>query len=369
MLFGLIHIKNAMNKKFIILSFCVVLSLYACRNKPNTQEDNASLSINLEAGSNITAGKDVPLQINAPQGYQVDSVVYQLDNTRLGVKKDLSVFTLKTDTLPLGIKQITATVYQEKTATPITTNIVLLAAKAPEELTYQVEKVFPHDTSCYTEGLEYHNGVFYESAGEYEHSDLRKVNPTTGKILQSVKIDPKYFGEGITVVGNKIIQLTYKEQTGFVYDLNSLKLLSNFSYTTGREGWGLCFDGKRILNTDGSNRIYFLDKDNYSLTGSIDVYDDQGQIDNLNELEYIDGKIYANVYTKDIILAINPKTGAVMQRIDMNNIYPLEQRPANTDPGNDVLNGIAYDAATNRTFVTGKKWGKLFQVKFVKKGV
>ncbi|MGI4019916.1 MAG: glutaminyl-peptide cyclotransferase [Janthinobacterium lividum] len=358
-----------MNKKIILLSFCTVLSLYACNNKTNNQEDNAAFSINLEAGSNISAGKDVPLQINAPQGYQVDSVVYQLDNTRLGAKKDLSAFTLKTDTLPLGIKQITATVYQGKNATPLTTNLILLAANAPEDLTYEVEKVFPHDTSSYTEGLEYHNGVFYESAGSYGHSDLRKVDPATGKILQKTTLADNYFGEGITIVGNKIIQLTYQEHTGFVYDLKSFKKLSDFSYTVGKEGWGLCFDGKKILNTDGSNRIYFLDKDKYSLTGSIDVYDDKGQIDNLNELEVINGLIYANVYTKDTILVINPKTGAVMQRIDLNNLYPLNQRPPTNDPGNDVLNGIAYDAATNRTFITGKKWGKLFQVKFVKKGV
>lgn len=358
-----------MNKKFILLSFFAALSFYACQNKTGSREESSSLSISPEAGGNIPAGKEVPLQVTAPAGYKADSVVYQMDNIRLGVQKGLSAFTLKTDTLPLGIKQITATVYQGKTATPVTTNIVLLAAKAPEELTYQVEKVFPHDTSCYTEGLEYHNGAFYESAGDYGHSSLRKVEPATGKVLQSVKLANNYFGEGITMIGNKIIQLTYREHTGFVYDAKTFKVLSNFSYTVGREGWGLCFDGKRILNTDGSNRIYFLDKDKYTLTGAIDVYDDKGQIENLNELEYIDGKIYANVYQTDTILSINPKTGAVIQRINLKDIYPIAQRPANTDIGNDVLNGIAYDAATNRIFITGKKWGKLFQVKFVKKGV
>lgn len=358
-----------MNKKLVLLSLAAVLSLHACQNKPKNQENDSSLSLSPEAGGNIQAGKDVPLQVNAPQGYKADSVVYLMDDVRLSAKNDLSAFTLKTDTLPLGVKQITAQIYQGKNSTPVTTNIVLLAAKAPEELTYEVEKVFPHDTSCYTEGLEYHNGTFYESAGEYQHSDIRKVDVATGKVLQRTKLNPLYFGEGITMVGDKIIQLTYKEKVGFVYDANTLKQLSNFSYTVGREGWGLCFDGKRILNTDGSNRIYFLDKDKYTLTGAIDVYDDKGQIENLNELEYINGKIYANVYTKDTILAINPKTGAVMQRIDMKNIYPINQRPANTDLGNDVLNGIAYDAVTKRIFVTGKKWGKLYQVKFVKKGV
>jgi len=350
-----------MNQKFIIFSFCAVLSLYACRNKSTNQEESSTLSITPEAGSNLPAGKVVSLQVSAPNGYKVDSVVYQMDSTRLGVQKDLSAFSLKTDTLPLGVKQFTATVYQGKTATPVTTNIVLLAGKAPEELTYQVEKVFPHDTSCYTEGLEYHNGAFYESAGQQGHSDVRKVDPATGKVLQRTKLADMYFGEGITVIGNKIIQLTYREHTGFVYDLKTLKQLSTFSYTVGQEGWALCFDGKRILNTDGTNRIYFLDKDKYSLLGAIDVYDNKGQIDSLNELEYISGKIYANVYTKDIILQIDPKTGAVLEKIDLTNLYP------NRNPNADVLNGIAYDAKTNRIFVTGKKWPNLYQVKFVKK--
>lgn len=357
-----------MSKKCLLIGFCIIISLYACKNKQSSQDDSG-LSFKMEAGSNVSAGKDVSLQINAPSGYQADSVVYLLDDKRLGMKKDLSTFTLKTDTLPLGIKQITANIYQGKNSTPLTTNIVLLAAKAPEELTYKVEKVFPHDTSCYTEGLEYHNGDFYESAGSYGHSDLRKVDPTTGKVLQKTTLADQYFGEGITIVGNKIIQLTYQEHTGFVYDLKTLKKLSDFSYTVGKEGWGLCFDGKKILNTDGSNRIYFLDKDKYSLIGAIDVYDDKGEIDNLNELEYIKGKIYANVYTKDIIMVIDPKTGAVLQRISLINLYPLNERPKTNDPNNDVLNGIAYDAKTDRTFITGKKWGKMFQVKFVKKGV
>ena len=148
--------------------------------------------------------------------------------------------------MQLGIKQITANVYQGKNATQVTTNIVLLAAKAPEELTYQVEKTFPHDTSCYTEGLEYYNQFFYESAGAYGHSDLRKVDPATGKVLQRTKLADTLFGEGITIVGDKIIQLTYREHVGFVYDLNSFKTLSNFSYTVGQEGWGLCFDGTKI---------------------------------------------------------------------------------------------------------------------------
>ncbi len=363
-----------MNKNFILLSFLAVLSLYACRNKQNNnQEESASLSINPSAGSNISAGKDVPIQVGAPEGYTVDSVVYQMDNTRLGVKKDLSAITLKTDTLPLGIKQITATVYQGKTSTPVTTNIVLLAAKAPEELTYKVEKVFPHDTSSYTEGLFYQDGYLYESGGGYlkppegeqanGQSSLRKTDLTTGKILQKVMVDPAIFAEGISIVGNKIIQLTWKEKIGYIYDKNSFKLLKTFNNNVGVEGWGMCFDGKKLYMDDSSNRIWFLNKDTYRQTGFIDVYDDKKAIESINELEYIDGKLYANVYQTNNILVINPKTGAVLEKIDLTNLYP------NRNPNADVLNGIAYDAKTKRIFITGKKWPHLYQVKFVKKGV
>ncbi len=362
-----------MNKKFIVFSFFAVLSLCACRNKTNNQEDNSSLSINLEAGSNIQAGKGVPIQVIVPQGYKVDSVVYQMDGVRLGIKKDLAAFTIKTDTLPLGIKQITATVYQGKSNTPTTTNIVLLAAKAPEELTYQVEKVFPHDTSSYTEGLLYQDGFLYESGGgrskppEGEvaegQSSLRKVDLNTGKVLKKVMVDPTVFAEGISIIGNKIIQLTYTEKIGYVYDKDSFKLLNTFNNNVGEEGWGMCYDGKKLYMDDKTNRIWFLDKNTYRQIGFIDVYNDKKAIDGINELEYIDGKIYANVYTKDIILQIDPKTGAVLQKIDLSNLY------RDRFPKADVLNGIAYDAKTKRIFITGKKWPHLYQVKFVKKGV
>ena len=362
-----------MNKKNILICFCAMLSLYACKQKNNNQEESTYLSISPLAGSNVSAGKDVTIQLSAPANYKVDSVVYQMDDKRLGVKIDLSAFNLKTDTLPLGIKQITATIYQGKNSTPATTNIVLLAAKAPEELAYQVEKVFPHDSTCYTEGLLYQDGFLFESGGgrskpkEGEPADgqssLRRTDLTTGKVLQKVMVDPTVFAEGISIVGNKIIQLTYTEKIGYVYDKKSFKLLNTFNNNVGEEGWGLCFDGKKLYMDDKTNRIWFLNKDTYQQTGFIDVYDDKKAIDSINELEYIDGKLYANVYQTNDILVIDPKTGAVLQKIDLTNLYPNKNASA------DVLNGIAYDATAKRIFITGKKWAKLFQVKFMKKGV
>jgi glutamine cyclotransferase len=302
-----------------------------------------------------------------------DSIVYFVDSARVGSKKDSSAFSLKTDGMPLGPRTVNIKVYTGGKSQDVATNIVLLPAKAPEELSFKIERVFPHDTSCFTEGLVYENGYLYESGGGYltpppgeevtGQSSLRKVELTTGKVLQKTMVDPKVFAEGISIVGNKIVQLTYHEKIGYVYDKSSLKLLSNFENKVGVEGWGMCFDGNRLCFDDKTNRIYFLDKNTYKETGHIDVYDEKGAVSEINELEYIDGKIYANIWKTNTIIAIDPKTGAVLQRIDCTNLYPESSRNANSE----VMNGIAYDAATKRIFLTGKKWDKLFQVSFIPK--
>jgi glutamine cyclotransferase len=361
-----------MNKRLLYLA---VIALFACGcNGCKNKEDNgAGITITPDAGTTYKAGDEVSLSVKYPASVKPDSIVYMLEAQRLGSKKDSSAITLKTDTLVLGARVITAKVYQAGKADEVTTNIVLLAAKAPEELTFKVEKVFPHDTATYTEGLLYQDGGFYESGGGYldpppgqskeTQSRLKKVNLQTGKAERMILIDPKVFAEGIAIVGDKLVQLTYLEKKGFVYDKNTFKLLSTFDNNVGIEGWGMTFDGKKLYMDDKTNRIFFLDKDTYRQTGFVDVYDDKGAVNQVNELEYIDGKLYANVYQTDDILVIDPKTGAVLQKIDMKALYPEASRNANSD----VLNGIAYDKATKRIFVTGKKWDKLFQVKFVKK--
>jgi len=362
------HLQLNMNKRLIYLAAAALLVIGYNGCKDNNTDTAADITMSPEAGTTYKAGEPVSIKVNFPADAKADSVVYMLDAAKITVAKDLSPVTLKTDTLALGARVITAKVYQAGKNQDVSTNIVLLAAKAPEELTFKVEKVFPHDTTSYTEGLLYQDGVFYESDGGRVaegngQSSIRKVNPLTGKPIIKKDIDPKIFAEGISVVGDKLVQLTYTEKIGYVYDKKTLNLLSTFNNNVGIEGWGMTFDGKKLYMDDKTNRIFFLDKDNYRQIGFIDVYDDKGPINEVNELEMIDGKLYANVYTKDDILVIDPKTGAVLQKIDMASLYPVSQRNKNAD----VLNGIAYDKATNRIFVTGKKWDKLFQVKFVKK--
>ncbi|MDB5110141.1 MAG: glutamine cyclotransferase [Mucilaginibacter sp.] len=363
-----------MKHKLTLLLAAVILLAVSCKNNKQTAVD---ITMSPESGTTYKAGDPVTVKINLPADVKPDSVVYVIDSLKIGAKKDSSAITFKTDTMPLGSRLITAKMYQNGKSQDVSTNIVLLAAKAPEELTYKVEKVFPHDTSCYTEGLVYQDGYMYESGGGYldppaglekdGQSSLRKVDLATGKPVKKIMVDPKVFAEGISIVGNKIIQLTWTQKIGYVYDKDTFKLLNTFNNNVGVEGWGMCFDGKKLYMDDKTNRIWFLDKDTYRQIGFIDVYDDKGAIDSINELEYINGKLYANVYTKDYILAIDPKTGAVLQKIDMSNIWPVSQRPADFDSGNNVLNGIAWDAQGQRLFVTGKKWPHLYQVKFVKK--
>jgi glutamine cyclotransferase len=359
-----------MKFKFKYLLALLALLEFGCH--PNNQQDN-SITISPEAGTTYKTGDVVSVKAHFPGSIKADSVVYLVDSIKAGSFKDSTAYSLKTDSMPLGPRVITAKIYHGGKSEDVSTNIVLLPSKAPVAYTYKVIKVFPHDTSSYTEGLLYQDGYLYESGGGYLHppagqemdgqSSLRKVDLTTGKVVKKVMVDPSIFAEGISIVGNKIIQLTWTEKIGYVYDKDSFKLLSTFTNKVGVEGWGLCFDGKKLYMDDKTNRIWFLDKNTYRQTGYIDVFDDHGAVNEINELEYINGKIYANVYHQDFILVIDPKTGAVLQKIDLTNLYPADKR----SPNADVLNGIAYDPAAKRIFITGKKWPHLYQVEFVKK--
>ena len=348
-----------MKKSALWLAALSALLLQACNQHTNT----ATISISPDAGTTYKLGAVIPAKAIIPADVKADSIVYLVDSVRVLTKTDTLVANIKTDSMVLGSRLITARVYSAGKATEASTNVILMAAKAPEVLSFKIEKEFKHDTACYTEGLEYHDGFLFESAGDYGHSDLRRVDLNTGKVVQQTKLDAKYFGEGIATSGDKILQLTYREGVAFVYDRKTFKLLNTIPYNWGKEGWGACFDGKHILNDDSSNRIYFLNKDTFIPQGFIEVYDDKHDVQQLNELEYIDGKIYANIYQTDTIAVINPQNGAVLQYIDLSSLYPKASR----NPNADVLNGIAYDAAGKRLFITGKRWPKLYQVKFFKK--
>lgn len=313
------------------------------------------------AGATMASGDDIFLKTDVePESF--DSIQYYIDTVFIGSRKDTSTVKASTLGFSFGGVLLTAKVFSAGVSTDVTTNIQLFPATEPLHYAYTLVNTYPHDTSSYTQGLEYQGGVLYESDGEVGQSSLRKVDVNTGKVLKIIDIPAPYFAEGITLIGNRIIMLTWKNRMGFEFDKNTFEKNLEFPYNASPEGWGLAFDGKRILSTDGTNNIYYLNKDTYQKMDQMGVYDNNGPVQYLNELEIIDGKIYANIYQTDIIAVIDPVSGAVEAYINLSDIYPEGERNEYAD----VLNGIAWDASGRRLFVTGKKWDKLFQIKINK---
>jgi glutamine cyclotransferase len=225
---------------------------------------------------------------------------------------------------------------------------------------YTVVRSFPHDPRAFTQGLLFRNGVFYEGTGMNGRSGIRKVKFETGEVLQAQPLGAEYFGEGITDWKGSLIQITWQSEIGFVYDINTFERKKTWNYKG--EGWGLTQDGTRIIMSDGSSELRFLNPDTLKETGRLTVHDARGPVERLNELEYVKGEIFANVWTTDRIARISPKDGRVTGWIDLAGLLPASERA-----GADVLNGIAYDAAGDRLFVTGKQWPRVFEIRLVKR--
>jgi glutamine cyclotransferase len=222
--------------------------------------------------------------------------------------------------------------------------------------TYRVVKTYPHDKNAFTQGLVFDNGYLYEGTGLHGASSLRKVDLQTGRVVKIRNLKPQFFGEGITVFGNRIIQLTYQSHVGFVYDKISFRLLKTFNYPY--EGWGITHDGKRLIVSDGTSKLHFLDPETFAEMKTVVVHDHREAIAGLNELEFVQGEIFANVWPESRIAKIDPETGRVTGWIELQDLLKPQEIAGDTD----VLNGIAYDAKNHRLFVTGKLWPKLFEI-------
>ena len=222
---------------------------------------------------------------------------------------------------------------------------------------YEIVREYPHDPDAFTQGLLYRDGALFESTGQYGRSSLRKVELATGKVLQQHRVDDRYFAEGLADWGTRLIQLTWQTNVGFVYDLTTFEPQSTFTYPG--EGWGLTHDGSRLIMSDGSPNLRFLDPVTFQERGRIRVLDGPAPIDLLNELEFVKGEVYANVWGSDRIAIIDPAAGRVTGWVDLAGLLRGSARTG----GEDVLNGIAYDAAQDRLFVTGKLWPKLFEIR------
>lgn len=352
--------KLNIKMKLGMILFLALGTMLAC----NSQKAPKMISFSSpKAGTLINAGDSVEIRLQIPEGNTIDSIIYLVDGKIIGRQQDNTTFYFDTNGQSFGSKLIVARHYQDGKEMESTSNILVVPPSAPEQYAFSVVNTFPHDTKAYTQGLEYQDGFLYESTGLNGKSSLRKVELATGKVLKKVDLPATLFGEGLTIVGNRIIQLTWQEGIGIVYDKSTFEKEREFNYQASREGWGITFDDERLIKSDGTNRLYFLNKDNYQETGFIEVYSDKGPLDQLNELEYINGKVYANVYMTDKIAIIDPMSGMVEGEINLIGLLPQSHHT----PETDWLNGIAYDKHTDRLFVTGKNWDTLFEIKLLKR--
>lgn len=222
---------------------------------------------------------------------------------------------------------------------------------------YQIVNIWPHDPNAFTQGLVFLDGKIIESTGQEGRSSLRNIELQTGKILKKVEVPEPFFAEGIAVLNNRIYQLTWQHQLGFIYDAQTFEKIGEFNFNG--EGWGLTTDGHSLIMSDGSNRLRFLDPDSFQVTKTIAVRDGKTPVRELNELEFVNGEIYANIWHDDRIAAINPQSGRITAWIDLAGLL----QPGDVQDSEAVLNGIAYDASSGRLFVTGKLWPRLFEIK------
>lgn len=303
------------------------------------------------------AGDPISLEVENKKEKTIDSIDYYINDVKVGTSKGNSTFQYTFSNTKLGYQNIKAIVFYEGEQYDTATRIELVSNIEPKLLNFKILNTYPHDNKAFTEGLEFYNGFLYESTGHNGESNIRKTDYKTGKVLQKVDLDAKYFGEGITFINGKVFQLSWQENTGFIYNAENLKLEKTFNYDKKIEGWGMTNDSKFIYQSDGTEKIWKMNPENQKLMDFINVYTNSSKIKSINELEWIDGKIYANVWQKDAIMIVNPTSGAVESVIDLSS---LRSKVNATEE--DTLNGIAYNPQTKTLFVTGKNWDKMFEI-------
>lgn len=342
--------------------FLIMLNflLFSCGSDSNDSESSYTLEI---AGDKeeFKLGETLQVQVNG----QKDSVVYFLGGQQLAktVGEAALEHTFKLE--KLGKWDLTAKIYEEGKMHEKTKVISLFNDSAPITYRYEIINKFPHQPDAYTQGLEFYKGALYESTGHYGSSSLRKIDLETGEVQRKIDIPSQFFAEGITILDDKIYQLTWKGGLGFIYDVNTFEKTGEFDYGQSKEGWGLANDGNTIYKSDGTEKIWFLDPETLAEMDYIQTVSNRTIATQLNELEWIDGKIYANTYQKDGVAIINPENGAIEGVINFSGLRDQLGNTADLDPVNDVLNGVAYNKETGKIYVTGKDWDTLFEIKIV----
>lgn len=327
--------------------------IYSCGNSSKALKSNFSIQSN--TAKNIISNADtLKLSVLNTNNKKIDSVAFSMNNRRISDDTALKGTAL-------GEKILKATVFFEGKKEIALLKIIVVNSNTPKLYNYELVNTYPHDINSYTQGLEFYKGILYESTGQYGESKLRALDYKNNTVLKNIDLSSSYFGEGLTVLNDKIYQLTWKEGRGLIYDVNSFESLGNFKYGQSKEGWGLCNDGTQLYKTDGSENIWILNAETLEEERFVQAYTNKGRLTNLNELEWVEGKIYANRYQKNGVAIINPINGAIEAVID----FKALKNKVTAHPDLDVLNGMAYNPETKTLFVTGKRWDKLFEVRII----
>ena len=339
--------------KVSLLSLILILFL-KCNSE---SQNNFSLKID-SPNKNFKINDSINLNVINKNNIEIDSIQYFLNDIKIN-----SNYTLKN--ISAGVNKIKVLIYNNLQETVIDKKITVFSKNPPKLYSYKIINEFPHDQEAYTQGLEFDGEDLYESTGLNGKSSLRKISFKNGEVIKKIPLNKSYFGEGLTIINNKIIQLTWKSKIGFVYDKKSMDINSSFEYNQSIEGWGLCNDGNFLYKSDGTNKIWKLDPNSYEELSYIEVYTNKSKLNKLNELEWVKGDIYANTYqfNKDVVVIINPLNGTVKGVVDFSGLKNKVNQHANLN----VLNGIAFNKKRNSFFITGKNWNKIFEVLIIDK--
>ncbi|MGI6478424.1 MAG: glutaminyl-peptide cyclotransferase [Salinivirgaceae bacterium] len=352
----------------IFLFFAIILN--ACNSQPTSRTDEVkttqpkySVSITKPSRNDVFRIEDeISFNFRVSDSIKFDSIKIIINNLDIISFNDINAVKWNSTNAKTGSNHVRFVFHVDTLQISSSTSLRFLAANKPIEYGYKIVNTYPHDTKAYTQGLMFEDGYLYESTGQYNESSLRKIDLKTGKVLKQYDLPDEDFGEGIARYEDKIYLLTWESKKGYVFNLQTFDLVLEFPIST--EGWGLTYDDKHLIRSDGTHILHFISPEQFSEVGTIEVYDHERKITRLNELEYYDNKIWANVYGEDYIVTIDPKSGQVLEKIDLQGLLSEQDR---RNYRVDVLNGIAWDRKNRRLFVTGKLWPKLFEIELVKK--
>lgn len=350
-----------MIKRFLISIFTLIVVISGCSSKTNYSRKPVTNIQITPSNKIVTFGNDFSISFHTKlKEGKIKQIDLFIDNQLITTTPELN-FSININSknfLP-GNHSIRTVALKTDVISAITySSISIVSDIIPQKLNYKIQNTYTHKTSYFTEGFEFYNGSLFEGTGDYGTSYVVSYNPKNGKIFSSIKIDDQYFGEGITIINGKLYQLTYKTRIGFIYNVNTFEKEGEFTFISD-EGWGLTNDGKSLIMSDGTSKINFIDPSNFKIIKSIEVCDNKGILNNINELEYVNGIIYANILGRNTIIKIDALTGKVLAYIDMEGLLLLINSSSI-----DVLNGIAYNKSENDFYITGKLWPKMFSVRF-----